>query len=205
MEKALEILRRLERVYPDRIELEFSNPFELLIAIILSAQTTDRKTNEVTKRLFGVYKTPQELSKADIKEIEKLIRGVNYAERKAEFIKEVSSIIAQRGDIPKSVQELVKLPGVGRKTASMFLYNAYRINEGIAVDTHVERVVKRLGLSKANTREKIEEELMKLLPHQEWGKFSNLLILHGRYTCTAKNPKCGECVIRELCPYPKGP
>ncbi len=138
-----------------------------------------------------------------MKEIEELIRGVNYPERKAKFIKEVSFLVAQRGDIPKSLGELVRLPGVGRKTASMFLYNAYRINEGIAVDTHVERVVKRLGLSRANSREKMEQDLMRILPRQEWGKFSNVLILHGRYTCTSKDPKCTQCVLQDLCPYPK--
>ncbi len=200
-EKVMQVIKRLESLYPNRIELEFSTDFELLIAIILSAQTTDKKTNEVTRYLFSVYKTPQELSKAPLEEIQELIKGVNYSKRKAKFVKEVSQRIAQLGYIPKNIDELTKLPGIGRKTASMFLYNAYGINEGIAVDTHVERVARRLGLSKAKTREDIEKDLMKITPKQDWGKLSNLLILHGRYTCVANKPRCDICPLKDLCSY----
>ena len=202
MERVKEIIERLERVFPDKIELEFSNPFELLIAIVLSAQTTDKKTNQVTRRLFQIYKTPYDLANAPLEDIQKHIYGVNYHRRKAGFIKELSNIIVQKykGDIPKSIEELVELPGVGRKTASMFLYNAFGINEGIAVDTHVERVSKRLGLTQAKNRDDIEKDLMKITPQNRWGKLSNLFILHGRYVCLAKAPKCGKCVLSDLCP-----
>ena len=202
MERVKEIIERLERVFPDKIELEFSNPFELLIAIVLSAQTTDKKTNQVTRRLFQIYKTPYDLANAPLEDIQKHIYGVNYHRRKAGFIKELSNIIVQKykGDIPKSIEELVELPGVGRKTASMFLYNAFGINEGIAVDTHVERVSKRLGLTQSKNRDNIEKDLMKITPQNLWGKLSNLFILHGRYVCLAKAPKCGQCVLSDLCP-----
>ena len=157
MEGVKEIIGRLEKVFPDKIELEFSNPFELLIAIVLSAQTTDKKTNQVARRLFQIYKTPHDLANAPLEDIQKYVRGVNYYERKAGFIKELSSVIVQKykGDIPKSIEELVKFPGVGRKSGSMLLYSAFGINEGIAGDTHVERVSKRLVLTRSKNRDDI--------------------------------------------------
>ncbi len=199
--KVQEIIKRLEQVYPNKIELEFSTDFELLIAIILSAQTTDKKTNQVTKKLFSVYKTPQDFANASLEAIRELIKSINYSRRKSQFIKEVSKKIVELGYIPKSIDKLVEFPGIGRKSAAMFLYNAYRINEGIAVDTHVKRVANRLGLSKSETPQAIEEDLMKITPQQDWGKLSNLLILHGRYTCTANKPKCNVCLLRDMCPY----
>ncbi|MGC8852731.1 MAG: endonuclease III [Hydrogenobacter sp.] len=198
----LEVIHRLERVYPNKLELNFSNPFELLIAVILSAQTTDAKVNEVTRTLFQKYSSPEDFLKVPLEELEKDISSINYYRNKAKFIKGVCQMLVEKysGEVPKSVEELTELPGIGRKSANMILYNAFGINEGIAVDTHVARVSKRLGLTDQEKPEKIEEDLMKITPKEEWGKLSNLLILHGRYVCTAKNPKHKECVLYDLCP-----
>ncbi|SNZ11298.1 endonuclease III [Hydrogenobacter hydrogenophilus] len=198
----IEIIRRLERVYPNKLELHFNNPFELLIAVILSAQTTDAKVNEITSTLFKKYSTPEDFLKVPIEELERDISSINYYRKKAKFIKGACQILVEKysGEVPKSIEELTELPGIGRKSANMILYNAFGINEGIAVDTHVARVSKRLGLTDQEKPEKIEEDLMRITPKEEWGKLSNLLILHGRYICTAKNPKHKECVLYDLCP-----
>jgi len=170
--------------------------------VILSAQTTDAKVNEVTRTLFQKYSTPEDFLKVPLEELERDISSINYYRNKAKFIKGACQMLVEKysGEVPKSVEELTELPGIGRKSANMILYNAFGINEGIAVDTHVARVSKRLGLTDQEKPEKIEEDLMKITPKEEWGKLSNLLILHGRYVCTAKNPKHKECVLYDLCP-----
>jgi endonuclease-3 len=197
-----EIIKRLEKVFPDKLELNFSTPFELVVAVVLSAQERDAKVNEVTKELFKKFNTPQQFANASLEEIEKEISSVSFYKNKAKYIKEISQILVEKygGEVPKSIEELEKLPGIGRKSANMILYNAFGINEGIAVDRHVLRVSQRLGLTKQQKPEKAEQELMKLVPKDQWGKFSNLLILLGRYICTAQKPKHSECPLYDLCP-----
>jgi endonuclease-3 len=197
-----EIIKRLEKVFPDKLELNFSTPFELVVAVVLSAQERDAKVNEVTKELFKKFNTPQQFANASLEEIEKEISSISFYRKKAEYIKKISQILVEKygGEVPKSIEELEKLPGIGRKSANMILYNAFGINEGIAVDRHVLRVSQRLGLTKQQKPEKAEQELMKLVPKDQWGKFSNLLILLGRYICTAQKPKHSECPLYELCP-----
>lgn len=197
-----EIIKRLEKVFPDKLELNFSTPFELVVAVVLSAQERDAKVNEVTKELFKKFNTPQQFANASLEEIEKEISSVSFYKNKAKYIKEISQILVEkyRGEVPKSIEELEKPPGIGRKSANMILYNAFGINEGIAVDRHVLRVGQRLGLTQQQKPEKAEQELMKLVPKDQWGKFSNLLILLGRYICTAQKPKHSECPLYDLCP-----
>jgi len=197
-----EIIKRLEKVFPDKLELNFSTPFELVVAVVLSAQERDAKVNEVTKELFKKFNTPQQFANASLEEIEKEISSISFYRKKAEYIKKISQILVEKygGEVPRSIEELEKFPGIGRKSANMILYNAFGINEGIAVDRHVLRVSQRLGLTKQQKPEKAEQELMKLVPKDQWGKFSNLLILLGRYICTAQKPKHSECPLYELCP-----
>jgi endonuclease-3 len=197
-----EIIKRLEKVFPDKLELNFSTPFELVVAVVLSAQERDAKVNEVTKELFKKFNTPQQFANASLEEIEKEISSISFYRKKAEYIKQISQILVEKygGEVPKSIEELEKLPGIGRKSANMILYNAFGINEGIAVDRHVLRVSQRLGLTRQQKPEKAEQELMKLVPKDQWGKFSNLLILLGRYICTAQKPKHSECPLYDLCP-----
>jgi endonuclease III (EC 3.2.2.-) len=197
-----EIIKRLEKVFPDKLELNFSTPFELVVAVVLSAQERDAKVNEVTKELFKKFNTPQQFANASLEEIEKEISSISFYRKKAEYIKQISQILVEKygGEVPKSIEELERLPGIGRKSANMILYNAFGINEGIAVDRHVLRVSQRLGLTKQQKPEKAEQELMKLVPKDQWGKFSNLLILLGRYICTAQKPKHSECPLYDLCP-----
>jgi endonuclease-3 len=197
-----EIIKRLEKVFPDKLELNFSTPFELVVAVVLSAQERDAKVNEVTKELFKKFNTPQQFANASLEEIEKEISSISFYKKKAEYIKQISQILVEKygGEVPKSIEELENLPGIGRKSANMILYNAFGINEGIAVDRHVLRVSQRLGLTKQQKPEKAEQELMKLVPKDQWGKFSNLLILLGRYICTAQKPKHSECPLYDLCP-----
>ena len=197
-----EIIKRLEKVFPDRLELNFSTPFELVVAVVLSAQERDAKINEITKDLFKKFNMPQQFANASLEEIEKEISSISFYRKKAEYIKKISQILVKKygGEVPRSIEELEKFPGIGRKSANMILYNAFGINEGIAVDRHVLRVSQRLGLTKQQKPEKAEQELMKLVPKDQWGKFSNLLILLGRYICTAQKPKHSECPLYELCP-----
>ncbi|RMH79365.1 MAG: endonuclease III [Acidobacteria bacterium] len=196
------MLEKLERVFPDRLELNFSNPLELLVAVLLSAQTTDKKVNEVTEKLFKKYRSCEDYLRVPLEELERDISSINYYRNKAKFIKSACQMIVEKfkGDVPDTMEGLTSLPGIGRKSANIILYNAFGKNEGIAVDTHVARVSQRLGLTKESKPEKIEEGLMKLVPKDLWGKFSNLLILLGRYICTAKGPKHHECPLYDLCP-----
>ncbi|WP_029551180.1 endonuclease III [Thermocrinis jamiesonii] len=197
-----QIVERLEKVFPNKLELNFSTPFELVVAVVLSAQERDAKVNEVTQELFKRFKTPEDFAQADLEEIEKYINKVSFYGKKAEYIKKISTILVEKykGEVPKSLKELSELPGIGRKSANMILYNAFGINEGIAVDRHVLRVSQRLGLTKQQKPEKAEQDLMKVVPKEDWGKFSNLLILLGRYICTAQKPKHHQCPLYDLCP-----
>ncbi|MCS7199065.1 MAG: endonuclease III [Caldimicrobium sp.] len=201
-EKAKEIIARLKKAYPKaRIALNYSNPLELLIATILSAQCTDERVNQVTIKLFKKYRTPEDYLKVSLEELAEDIRSTGFYQQKAKYIKEACRLIVEKhqGQVPKTMEELLELPGVARKTANIVLSNAYGIVEGIAVDTHVGRLSQRLGLTKAKQPEKIERELMEIIPKEEWFIFPYLLQSHGRAICLAKKPKCPQCILKDLC------
>ncbi|HYA31984.1 MAG TPA: endonuclease III, partial [Thermodesulfovibrionales bacterium] len=201
--QAQNILRRLRREYPyPKSALHFSSPFELLVATILSAQTTDDHVNKVTYTLFRKYRSPKGYADAPLESFRKDMSSINFYKTKAKNILDSARMIVDtfKGRVPKTMNELTMLPGVARKTANIVLFNAYGINEGIAVDTHVKRVAYRLGLTKNEDPVKIEQDLMRLIPKEEWGHFSHFLILHGRKICQAKKPKHSECVLFDICP-----
>jgi endonuclease-3 len=198
-----EILARLKRAYPDaHCALDFTNPFELLCATILSAQCTDVRVNMVTPVLFRKYPDAAALAGARQADVEEIIRSTGFFRNKAKnLIGMAQAVVADHdGEIPASMEALVRLPGVGRKTANVILGNAFGMNEGIVVDTHVTRVSGRLGLTTATDSVKIEQDLMKLTPRDDWALLSHLLITHGRNVCVARKPKCEVCVLAELCP-----
>jgi endonuclease III len=197
------IIKRLKREFPDaRTALEFSNPLQLLISTIMSAQCTDVRVNMVTPSLFAKYSSVKDFAEADKSELETEIRSTGFYRMKAKHIIDASQVIVEKFDsrVPKTMEELKSLPGVGRKTANCVLGGAYGIQSGIVVDTHVIRLANRLGLSKNAAPDKIEQDLMKIVPKREWYRFSNLLILHGRKTCKARTPLCGECKLSDICP-----
>lgn len=202
-EKILEILRRLKKQYPDaKTALRFGNPFELLVATILSAQTTDVHVNKVTENLFKKYKSVKDYANVSIERLQRDISSINFYKTKAKNIHEAAKIIVEKynSKVPNTMEELIKLPGVARKTANIILSNAYRINEGIAVDTHVKRLSIRLGLTENDDPIKIEKDLMQITPKEDWGSLSHLLIFHGRKVCQAKKPKHNECILYDICP-----
>ena len=202
--EAEEILRRLEAAYPEvrGTALRWKTPLDLLVATILSAQTTDARVNEVTEALFRRYRTVEDYAEAPRGELEEAVRSLGFYRQKARFIQEACRVIVEEhgGEVPRSMEGLTKLRGVARKTANIVLQNAYGIVEGIAVDTHVMRLSKRLGLTEERYRDKIERDLMESLPREKWFMFSNLLIEHGRRVCDAKKPDCAGCVLKDLCP-----
>lgn len=201
--KIAKIISLLKKEYPEpKTALNFSNPFQLLVATVLSAQTTDILVNKVTKNLFHKYKSLKDYIDTPLETLEKDLNSINFYKTKAKNIQAAALMIKENfgSDVPKSMDQLIKLPGVARKTANIILYNAYGINEGIAVDTHVKRLSNRLGLTKHNDPQKIEADLMAITPKEEWGEISHLLILHGRKICQAKKPRHNECVLFELCP-----
>jgi endonuclease-3 len=201
--RARRINRELAATYPDaHCELDFTNPLELLVATILSAQCTDERVNVVTSSLFRKYRTWEDYAAAPAAELENDIRPTGFFRNKAKSIQGACRQIGERhgGRVPRSMEELLELPGVARKTANVVLGNAYQIASGVVVDTHVSRLSARLGLSKEKVPEKIERDLVGLLPESEWIDFSHLLIAHGRKVCRARNPACGECFLAKLCP-----
>lgn len=200
---ALKIIELLEKEYPDaKIVLNYSNPLELLIATILSAQATDKQINQLTKTLFKKYRTAKDYANADLKELERDIRPSGFYHNKARNIQKCCRMLVEKfhSQVPKTMDELLELPGVARKTANIVQQNAYGIVEGIAVDTHVRRTSKRLGLTDQEDPEKIEQDLMKIVPKNEWGRITDLLITLGRRVCVAKKPECAECVLHKICP-----
>ncbi len=201
--KIQKILRLLKKEYPKaRTALHFRTPLELLIATILSAQCTDERVNKVTRELFRKYRRAEDYVNADLSELEQDIKSTGFYKNKAKNIKNACKILVERFDskVPKTMKDLMEIPGVGRKTANIVLSNAYGVMEGIAVDTHVRRLSKRLKLSESDNPERIEQELMQITPKREWKNISNLLILHGRNVCNARKPRCKECVLNKLCP-----
>lgn len=202
-EKVNEIIELLKKNYSDvKIALEYSNPLELLIATILSAQCTDVRVNEVTKKLFKKYRTPLDYIKVPQEELEKDIYSTGFYRNKAKNIKKLCEILVNdfNSRVPETMEELVTLPGVARKTANIVLSGAFGKIEGIAVDTHVKRVAARLGLTNNTDPEKIEKDLMKIIPKMEWDIFALMLIQHGRQVCVAKKPRCEICFLNRVCP-----
>ncbi|HYN80339.1 MAG TPA: endonuclease III [Gemmatimonadaceae bacterium] len=200
---ALEILERLKREYPDaHCELDFETPLQLLIATILSAQCTDKRVNMVTPELFRVFPRAHDLAAADAQRLEEMIRSTGFFRNKTKSLLGMSAAVVEihGGDVPHTMAELVRLPGVGRKTANVVLGNAFGVNEGIVVDTHVGRLVVRLGITNETDPVKVEQILMKLIPRDDWTLISHLFIFHGRRVCIARLPRCGECVLNDICP-----
>lgn len=199
----LNIIRLLEKEHPDaKIALNYTNPLELLIATILSAQCTDKRVNIVTKKLFKKYKTPKDYASVDVKELEEDIKSTGFYRNKAKNIKKCCQLLIEKfnSQVPKTMDDLLELPGVARKTANIVLSKAYGIIEGIAVDTHVRRLAKRIGLTENEDQDKIERDLMEITPKAQWAKITDLLIFHGRRVCLAKGPKCEICVLNKICP-----
>jgi endonuclease III len=202
--RAGRILTRLARMYPDaRIELDSSTPLELLVATILSAQCTDQRVNQVTAELFPRYRSTRDWAEAPPARLEREIYSTGFYRAKAKAILGMARALVERhgGEVPRTLEELTTLPGVGRKTANVVLGNAFGI-PAFPVDTHVTRVSQRLGLTRATDPEKIHDDLCAIIPRPKWTHASHLLIWHGRRTCHAKSPKCPECGVRALCPWP---
>jgi endonuclease III len=202
-EKVLKIIERLKKVYPDaKIALDFENPFQLLIATILAAQSTDVGVNKATPELFKHYPTPEKMSKATLEELDNYISKINFHWSKTKRIKEVSQMIVDKfgGKVPDNLEDLDSLPGVARKTANVVLSCAFGKPEGIIIDTHMIRMSNRLGLSDAKDPEQIEKDLMEIVPKEHWIDFPLMLILHGRHFCTARPHTCEGCPLADLCP-----
>ena len=200
---AREVIARLKAEFPDaRTDLDWSNPLELLVATILSAQTTDVQVNRVTESLFAKYRKAEDYADAAPDVLEENIRPSGFYRNKARSLRSMARALVEEhgGKVPRTMPELVALPGVGRKTANVVLGNAFGTNEGIVVDTHVRRVSNRLGLTESQDPMKIEQDLTRLVPEEDWTIFSHLLILHGRRTCKARKPDCPNCVLNHVCP-----
>jgi len=201
--RVLKIIMLLDKEYPAaKIALDHTKPLEILVATILSAQCTDERVNMVTKTLFKKYRKPEDYANADLKELEQDVRSTGFYHNKAKNIQNTSKMLIQKhhSKVPNTMPELLELPGVARKTANIVLFNAYGKIEGIAVDTHVRRLARRLGLTQNEDPEKIEQDLMKIVPKTDWMKIADLLIFHGRRVCDAKKPKCEVCVLSKICP-----
>jgi len=201
--RTLKIIELLEKEHPDaKIALHYTNPLELLVATILSAQCTDERVSLVTQKLFKKYTKAQDYAKADLAELEQDIKSAGFYHNKARNIKKCCQLLVEKynSKVPRTMEEMLELPGVARKTANIVLSNAYSVVEGIAVDTHVRRLAKRLWLTENEDPNKIEQDLMALVPKDKWMRFTDLMIFHGRRICTAKKPKCEICVINRLCP-----
>ncbi len=200
--RACQIVSVLKQTYPDvRCELNFANPLELLIAVILSAQCTDKRVNIVTPNLFKKYRTAADFAGARIEELEELIKTTGFFHNKAKNIKGCCQGLVEKhgGEVPQTMKELHALPGVGRKTANVVLGEAFRISVGVIVDTHVTRLTNRFGIIKGSDAVKIERELMKLVPQEDWIAFSHCLVWHGRRRCSARKPDCAGCEVAKIC------
>jgi len=201
--RVLRIIELLEKEHPDaKIALNYTNPLELLVATLLSAQCTDKRVNIVTKTLFKKYRKAEDYANANLEELQEDIRPTGFYRNKAKNLKKCCQFLVEKfnSKVPKTMEEMLELPGVARKTANMVLSNAYGVIEGIAVDTHVRRVAKRLGLTENEDPNKIERDLMEIVPKTHWMRITDLLIFHGRKICVAKKPKCDVCVLNKLCP-----
>ncbi len=200
---AAELHRRLQALYPDaHCELDYRSPYQLAVATILSAQCTDKRVNLVTPELFRRWPTPEALAAAPRGEIERVIQSTGFFRNKAKSLSGFANAIVDDhgGELPAVMDALVGLPGIGRKTANVVLGNAFGINEGVVVDTHVQRLSQRLGLTRESDPVKVERALMPLFPRESWTMLSHLMIWHGRRTCDARKPRCGECALADICP-----
>jgi len=201
--RAIEVFARLKRAHPDaHCELDHETPLQLLMATILSAQCTDKRVNMVTPSLFKRFPTAQALADAQQEELEEIIKSTGFFRNKSKSLIGLGKALVERhgGAVPDSMESLVKLPGVGRKTANVILGNAFRKNEGVVVDTHVGRLSLRLGLTRETDPVKVERELMPLIPREDWTMLAHVLVFHGRRICYARTPKCEICVLSEICP-----
>ena len=199
----LKDLQLLNHYYPDvRCALNYETPYQLLVATVLSAQCTDERVNQVTPALFRQFPDPEKMSTAKLQTVEKLIHSTGFYKNKAKNLVEAAKLLVQKhqGQVPQDLESLVQLPGVGRKTANVVLGNVWGIVSGIVVDTHVSRLTQRLGWTKEKTPEKIENDLMKIVPEDQWIQVSHLLIQHGRGPCKARSPDCSHCFLQESCP-----
>lgn len=207
-QRALEILARLKRLYPDAVcSLDYETPVQLLVATILSAQCTDERVNKVTPELFRQYPDAPSLASADLDDIITLVRSTGFYRNKSKNIQAACRMIVTEfgGEVPRTMAEMVRLPGVARKTANVVLAHAYGINAGVTVDTHVKRLCGRLGLTKHIDPVHVEQDLMKLLPQPDWENWSIRLIYHGRSVCNARKPACDRCELTDLCSFYKDP
>ena len=201
--RTAEILARLKRQYPDsRCSLDFQTPLQLLVATVLAAQCTDERVNAVTPALFRRYPAARDYAEASLPELEEMVRTTGFYRNKARALQGLGTALASGfgGEVPADMEKLRTLPGVGRKTANVVLGNAFGINEGVVVDTHVQRLSRRLGLTEETDPEKIERYLIPLVPREDWTVWSHLLIDHGRAICKARKPECAACVVADLCP-----
>ncbi|WP_353633426.1 endonuclease III [Halobacterium sp. NMX12-1] len=201
-----EVIDRLEEAYPEpEISLNFSNRLELLVAVILSAQCTDERVNKETADLFEKYESVEDYANADEDELAEDLNSITYYNSKAGYIKSAAQAILEDhdGEVPDTMSELTDLSGVGRKTANVVLQHGHDITEGIVVDTHVQRISRRLGITEEERPEAIEEDLMGVVPREHWQNFTHWLISHGRDTCTARNPDCSDCLLEDVCPSSK--
>jgi endonuclease-3 len=205
-DQLLHVLDELYEEYPDTtISLNFSTRLELLIAVMLSAQCTDERVNKVTADLFEKYQTPEDYAAVDREELAADINSITYYNNKSKWIQSACQTIVEEhdGEVPDTMDELTALTGVGRKTANVVLQHGHDVVEGIVVDTHVQRISRRLGLTEEQTPEKIESDLMSVVPEADWQQFTHLLISHGRAVCTARNPDCADCRLEDVCPSSK--
>ena len=200
--KAIEIIKILKKTYPDATcSLDFKTPFQMLVAVMLSAQCTDERVNRTTPKLFEKYSTPEAILNLNIDELEKIIYPCGFYKNKAKNIKDMASIIVEKynGKVPETMEELTKLPGIGRKSANVVMLEAFNNPQGIAIDTHAKRIANRLGLSKSTDPLKIEQDILKLIPKEYYKDVNHLLVWHGRKICNSRNPKCSECPIDRYC------
>ena len=200
------VIERLAEEYPDAtITLDFSNRVELLVAVMLSAQNTDVGVNATTEELFEKYETPEDYAEADVDELDSDLGSINYHHNKAKWLKSAMTTIVEEHDgaVPDTMAELTDLKGVGRKTANVVLQHGHDVVEGIVIDTHARRLSRRLGITEEETPERIEADLVDVVPREHWQQYTHYLIAHGRAVCTARNPDCEECVVEELCPSSK--
>ena len=201
-ENVVKIIEELKKMYPDaKCSLDFSTPFEMGIAVMLSAQCTDERVNKITPILFEKYKKPENYVKASLKEIEEIIKPCGFYKNKAKNLKGYAKDIVEKynGKMPETMEELIKLPGIGRKSANVIMLEAFNNPQGIAVDTHAKRIANRMGLSKEKEPSKIEQDLIKQIPKKYFKDVNHLLVWHGRQTCNARKPKCEECRVNKYC------
>ena len=201
-DKVLAIIKKLQKEYPDSTcSLDFKTPFQLLIAVMLSAQCTDERVNKTTPKLFEEYSTPEDILNMDLKRLETIIYPCGFYKNKAKNIKEMAKIIIEKydGSVPESMEELTKLPGIGRKSANVVMLEAFNNPQGIAIDTHAKRIANRVGLSKQSDPLKIEQDILKLIPKEYYKDVNHLLVWHGRKICDSRKPKCPECPIKQYC------